>query len=111
MAKKEKEGAVDQEQPAGGGADSGAPAATSQAEQPAPPQEGACEVLHQDEDRYFVRYTWGGAERSHNVRRSSLQRKVEEDRQALQVAEGEERQRVEGLLQLHEYLLSRLPAA
>lgn len=107
MAKKAPDTTQDQPAP-----EAAAPADPPQAAQPAQPQEGACEITPQGEDGdlFFARYTWGGAERAHNVRRSSLLRKIAEDHQALETAQGEERQRVEGLLQKHEYLLSRLPA-
>ncbi len=111
MAKKQPDSAL--ETPA---TETAAPAVPPQGENSASAapqtQEGECQVVAQGEDHdlFFVRYTWAGVEHAHNVRRSSLQRKIEEDRQALQVAQGEERQRVEGLLQRHEYLLSRLPA-
>lgn len=67
-------------------------------------------ATHQGEDLFFARYTWAGQEHAQIVRRSSLQIKVEGLRRALEKAQGEERQRLEGLLQRHEYLLSRLPA-
>ncbi len=94
-----------------GAADERATEGTMGMPAPLPDAGEMLEVTPQGEDVFFVRYRVDGREQAHNVRVSSLQQKVAQLQAAEQTAAGEEKERVEWLAKVSQWLLEQVAHA